>query len=480
LPPIGRGRVFADIIDWLEANQPESVGHLTVNIRQMENVLSGRGTGILDLAALYVRQRRQENKSSGEDSVSEEMLRRIQEGGDVDQDLRVLYWRDAADLETQLVTQIIADLEADTGMQFDADRPERLWLSAVEGEDRRKQPEYMQVVSPYRGEQFGTESLNRLLQGALNGKNLQDKGQIGGITLFDKVIQIRNRPKSNPVSAYNTSARKSEKLEVFNGEIGFAEPHLWDCKRNSYGRARWTEARFTIQRLQAVFSRKPEHRIEFTSNRFVEENLELAYAISVHKAQGSEFRRVYFILPKNKRALLSREMLYTGLTRGTQHCTVFAEEDVLPFISMRRPESSHLAGLNSSLFVFEPVPDALLQLRDWYEEGKIHRTLTSEMVRSKSEVIISNMLFERDIPFRYEVPLFAPDGSFYLPDFTVTWAGETWYWEHLGMMDRDEYRASWARKKEWYDRFFPGRLVVTEESANLSTDADAAIQQHFA
>ena len=55
LPPIGSGRVFADIIDWLRANHPDSVGELTENLRQMENRLDGRGTGILELASVYVR-----------------------------------------------------------------------------------------------------------------------------------------------------------------------------------------------------------------------------------------------------------------------------------------------------------------------------------------------------------------------------------------------------------------------------------------
>ena len=55
----------------------------------------------------------------------------------------------------------------------------------------------------------------------------------------------------------------------------------------------------------------------------IEENLELAYAVSIHKAQGSEFDRVYFIVPKHKRALSERELFYTGLTRaaGTALCS---------------------------------------------------------------------------------------------------------------------------------------------------------------
>jgi hypothetical protein len=51
----------------------------------------------------------------------------------------------------------------------------------------------------------------------------------------------------------------------------------------------------------------------------IDENLELAYAVSIHKAQGSEFDRVYFVVPKHKQTLLSRELFYTGLTRVSIH-----------------------------------------------------------------------------------------------------------------------------------------------------------------
>jgi exodeoxyribonuclease V alpha subunit len=71
---------------------------------------------------------------------------------------------------------------------------------------------------------------------------------------------------------------------------------------------------------------------------------------------------------------------------------------------------------------------------NWYEEGKIHNSLADSMMRSKSEVTIANILLDRNIPFRYEVPLYAPDSAFYLPDFTFNIRGEDWYCEHLGML----------------------------------------------
>ena len=148
---------------------------------------------------------------------------------------------------------------------------------------------------------------------------------------------------------------------------------------------------------------------------------------------------------------------------------------------IHRPEASHLVGINCSLFDFTPAPNGfeLLRREGYLEEGKIHRSLADVMVRSKSEVIIANMLFEREIAFEYEKPLYARDGSFYLPDFTILWRGERYFWEHLGLLVREEYRNKWATKRAWYDEHFPGRLITTEESGNLSPDAEAVISAHF-
>jgi exodeoxyribonuclease V alpha subunit len=283
---------------------------------------------------------------------------------------------------------------------------------------------------------------------------LLDKvGELDGITFFDKVIQIRNRPKSDMASAYNVKTRKIDKIELFNGELGFVKPHGFDANK-----WRWQKD-FWLQHFQVVFSRKRDHWVNYGSklgkydtNRWiprqpVEENLELAYAISVHKAQGSEFERTYVIVPKSKTALLSPELFYTAVTRATRHCTLMVEQDVSVLINIRRREKSHLLQINSSLFEFRPVPEPLLHLGSWYEEGKIHEALVGCMVRSKSEVIIANLLTTAGIPFRYEVPLFAPDGTFYLPDFTIDWAGKSFFGSIWGCCGTQNTKKPGKRRK---------------------------------
>lgn len=484
LPPIGRGRIFADIIDWFRQDQPASIAFLKTNIRQMENRVTGKGTGILDLASLYVRRPQGEEAPKAERAEQEAILRKVQEGGDFSEDLRIYFWHTPEELAQQLTSAIVTDMEADTKSKFDPAKPWELWRKAFQDKDKEQRPEYQQVISPYRGDLFGVEHLNKVLQQHSKGRIPDFHRQISGITLFDKVMQFRNRSKSMPLWAWHKIARKNEAVEVFNGELGFVKAHALDGDK-------WKASYFHVKRIQVVFSRKEQYWVGYgnklgqrpdgrwLNSEDVEENLELAYAISVHKAQGSEFERVYFVVPKQKTALLSPELFYTGLTRAKRHCTIFVEEDISPLLTLRRPEKSQLAQISSSLFEFRPVNAALVAFMRKYEAGRVHQTLADFMVRSKSEVIIANMLWEREIDFRYEAPLFAPDGTFYVPDFTVRWRGQDWYWEHLGRMDLDSYRQHWAEKQAWYDRFFPGRLLLTNEGHDLSVQANGVIEQHF-
>ncbi len=183
LPPIGTGKVFADLIDWLRKDLPEYVGELTTNMRQLVNILSNQGTGILDLASLYVRRELADVKDGERDLDEEELIARVQEGGDVDKDLRVLYWQDTNELEQLLQDTIVIDMETVSGNHLDPARPDKLW-NAVLSPNRTPTPEALQVISPYRGELFGIEHINGVLQEHKNKWLLENKGSLGGVTLF--------------------------------------------------------------------------------------------------------------------------------------------------------------------------------------------------------------------------------------------------------------------------------------------------------
>lgn len=463
LPPIGVGKLYADIVTYLREKYPAHLVELKENLRQLENRVQGNGNGILSLASCFINNAvRGDRDETEEESIArEKLIVQLHEGGQVDQDLSVFYWQDPESLQSILINQITEDLTTESNK----DKTEaQKWGLAL-----RENINVMQILSPVRGELFGTESINQTVQ-KFKSQYWLDKGAVDGITLFDKVIQVINRPRSRPLKGYNFDTKKTEDIEIFNGEIGSVVPTGKDWK--TY---RWNG--FRLSKFAVQFSGKDNVSINYFGRApdKPEANLELAYAISVHKAQGSEFERVYFVLPQTSNASQMMELVYTALTRASMRCTVFIEKNISTLVNAMRPEQSALSGINSSLFEFSPVDDLLATRSSWYEAGKIHKALTGHMVRSKSEVIIANMLHERGISFWYERPLKADDGTMYLPDFTLQIRGEFYFWEHLGLLSKPEYKAHWEEKEKWYATHFEGKLVKTLEGEDLSKQANDLI-----
>lgn len=146
------------------------------------------------------------------------------------------------------------------------------------------------------------------------------------------------------------------------------------------------------------------------------------------------------------------ELLYTALTRAQRHVTVFLQQDISTLTTMSHVEKSAVRKINSSVFNFNPLPDELLYSRDWYKEERKLATLSKYFVRSKSKGIIANMLVSEEVPFKYEVLLYADDGTMYLPDFTVKFRGETYYWEHIVRIDLPDYKYIGRKKKNGMKR----------------------------
>ncbi|EHK53641.1 ATP-dependent DNA helicase [Allomesorhizobium alhagi] len=475
LPPIGRGRVFADVIQWLASRYPDNLGRLKLNLRQLLNKVEGKGSAIIALSELFVVD--DEDKTDGDADLStrpdqELLVERIHAGGAVDRDLDVLFWDDPAKLASLLIDAVEAKMKEPSSEE--GRPPHQVWRAALEDD-----PTAFQILTPHRGELHGVEALNEACQTRISKGIVSKIGALDGITLTDKVIQYRNRPKSNPIWAYDASTREKRQVEVFNGEIGmvqafgFESRDLWKTVRSGYGPR--------LKRFAVQFTRKPgitvgygkdvPHGGKYKRSESVEENLELAYAVSIHKAQGSEFAHTFVIVPASGKRPLSAELVYTALTRASRHCTLLIERDVNSLLDARRRENAQTPQINSSLFAPHVAKAALSDRRGWYEAGKIHEALSGDMLRSKSEVIIANLLHEREIPFLYEQPLFAGDGTLRLPDFTVVWRGRTSFWEHLGRLDLTDYADEWKRKRAWYERWFPGQLLITEEGPTLSNDA---------
>ena len=161
----------------------------------------------------------------------------------------------------------------------------------------------VQVLSPMKKGTLGVENLNRVLQAALNPAAQDKPEHIFGETLFrqgDKIMQIKNDYK---VTWYRRedSGLTQEGTGVFNGDLG------------------------TLYRLDTI--NKSMH-VLFDDGRLAEysftqsDELDLAYCISIHKSQGSEFPTVLLPLAGGPAMLLNRNLLYTAVTRakGLVYC----------------------------------------------------------------------------------------------------------------------------------------------------------------
>ncbi|WP_422733383.1 ATP-dependent DNA helicase [Micromonospora sp. WMMD558] len=301
-----------------------------------------------------------------------------------------------------------------------------------------------QILSPVRGRGWGTTEINRALKDAFGAKalaqatglNRYNAKPIGPerIVVGDKVINIRNH-------TFRESGvyPKDAELFVANGELGVVVGQT---------RSQWVKRPW---KTEVEFSGRAGVRYDYYdwSDNDRAAMLELAWAITIHKAQGSEFGITIVVLPADG-AGLSRELLYTALTRQSRKVILLHEADLNEVATYSSAVWSDTAGRLTNLF----VPSQPIQVDGTViDRGLVHRTDGGELVRSKSEVIIANLLRQLNAVYRYEEPFTGEDGRTVRPDFTIeTDLGDTVYWEHLGMLTDPRYATKWAEKKAWYAR----------------------------
>ncbi len=456
LPPIGPGRPLVDIIAWLEADEERKKCFARLEVQTRCEEHDGdeyRPSLALQLADGYLR----DDTSPGDD----EMISRVARE-DVGGDLEVRYWRDAAQLEEQLAASMKKHLpikdETKVYIPFNVSLGFTEDCKSCEPE----KAERWQILSPVRNHEFGTTEINRKIQAKYRGRMLNySKGRNGlkpfgeqEIVWTDKVMQAINCRK--------TSYPKGEGLSyVANGEIGLVVSTSKGGERSDS-----MKVQFSTQPLSSYYYPRPD----------VDGQLELAYALTVHKSQGSDFDIVFLILPKNA-STLSRELLYTGLTRFRQKMVLLIERDTAILERLRSPQASDTLLRNTNMFVLAVRPESVDR---YYAEHLIHRTPPSPqhangiLVRSKSEVIVAGALSKLGISYEYEQKLASQDdpNDFRLPDFTVSYEGDTFYWEHLGMLSVPSYQEAWDKKRQWYeDNGFLNRVITSEDGLDGSIDA---------
>ena len=188
------------------------------------------------------------------------------------------------------------------------------------------QPSEIQVLSPTRKGGVGTTALNKMLQAALNPPAPDKKEKVFGEIIFregDRVMQIRNNYdimwKKTDGSAVGTG--------IFNGDVGV----IAQIDPNE-------------ESMRVVFDDR-EAEYDFTQLG----ELETAYAITVHKSQGSEYRAVILAAWNGSPYLLSRSVLYTAITRARELLIIAGREETIAVMTENAKRNRRYTGLKLRL-----------------------------------------------------------------------------------------------------------------------------------
>ena len=173
----------------------------------------------------------------------------------------------------------------------------------------------IQVLTPTKKGKMGTKELNRSLQEALNPKNDDILEKTYGDMIFregDRIMQIKNnydiyweKGSRNDLRTYESGTG------VFNGEIG-----------------RIVKISNEERQIQVLFDDGKVTWYAFSEL----DQLEHAYAITIHKAQGSEFDVVILVVPQSSNMLLTRNLLYTGITRAKKLLIVIGNKNLIEYM----------------------------------------------------------------------------------------------------------------------------------------------------
>ncbi|MFI3115165.1 MAG: ATP-dependent RecD-like DNA helicase, partial [Clostridia bacterium] len=181
-------------------------------------------------------------------------------------------------------------------------------------------PNQIQVLCPSKRTKAGTFAINRRLQEELNPQT-PDKNEkkFGDITFrtCDRVMQIKNN--------YDVVWTKNDVtgMGIFNGEIG----EIVD-----------------IDLVEEVITINFDEKITIYSFEMLNE-LDLAYALTVHKAQGSEFEAVVIAISKTTPKLLTRSILYTAITRAKNLLVIVGDKEVLEQMVKNNFKNKRYSGL---------------------------------------------------------------------------------------------------------------------------------------
>ena len=200
----------------------------------------------------------------------------------------------------------------------------------------------IQVLTPSRKGELGVENLNKILQQYINPPAPTKREKQWGEVVFrenDKVMQIKNDYQMEWKIVTKKGLTIKEGSGVFNGDCGIIRE---------------------INEFAGTVT------VEFDEDKIVEytgatlEELELAYAITIHKSQGSEYPAVIIPLLNAPRPLLNRNLLYTAVTRARKCVTIVGSENSVNEMIQNESEMKRNSGLVDSIIEMEEADNVYI------------------------------------------------------------------------------------------------------------------------
>ncbi len=189
----------------------------------------------------------------------------------------------------------------------------------------------IQVLTPMKRGPLGAETLNKVLQKYLNPADDGKKEYAFGDRLLregDKVMQIRNNYQAQWEVLGKFGIATEKGMGIFNGDIGMVK-----------------EINLPMKELTVSFDEGKRVVYPFTEL----DELELAYAITIHKSQGSEYPAVILPLLGGPRMLLNRNLLYTAVTRARNCVVILGSENTVDEMIDNSEQLKRYTGLRDKL-----------------------------------------------------------------------------------------------------------------------------------
>jgi exodeoxyribonuclease V alpha subunit len=189
----------------------------------------------------------------------------------------------------------------------------------------------IQVLTPMRKGVLGVERLNRIMQEYLNPKDDSKKEKLYGDRLFrtgDKIMQIRNNYQLEWEVRSGNGFLKEHGSGIFNGDMGV---------------------------IREISDFTQTLSIEFDEGRMVQypyqalEELEHAYAITIHKSQGSEYPAVVLPVLSGPKMLMTRNLLYTAVTRAKNCVVILGSEEAVRDMVGNKSEQQRFTSLDERI-----------------------------------------------------------------------------------------------------------------------------------